>query len=83
MIVEKIFYGCKCDGCGKMLLGEWEEDAYYDSEQYTTGVAEDSDWLVTSDNHHYCPDCCHLNDNDIWECKDGKKYDYCGDPIIE
>lgn len=25
-IVEQTFYGLRCDGCGKMLLGEWDED---------------------------------------------------------
>lgn len=83
MVTEKIFYGCKCDGCGTMLRDECEEDIYYDQETYIKDVAWDSEWLVTADGHHYCPDCRQLNDEDIWECKDGKRYDYTGNPINE
>ena len=61
-IVEQTFYGLRCDGCGKMLLGEWDEDAYYDSEQYTEDVAIESGWMKVRDKH-YCEDCHHYGDD--------------------
>lgn len=82
MIVPKEFYGIKCDFCGKMLLGEWQEDMYDDVE-CVCYTAKESEWLLTEDEHHYCPECKSLNDDDLWETKDGKKYYYDGEPIME
>lgn len=64
-IIEKTFYGVKCDGCGKEL----EED-YYEEEKWTEEVAQQSGWLVIK-GKHYCEDCYHYGDNNELILGDG------------
>lgn len=82
MKVEKIFYGVKCDGCGRMLPNEWEGELYDDSDSVDV-TARESGWLVSDDGHHYCEECVSLNDDDCWETKDGKLFSYFGEAMEE
>lgn len=69
-IVEKKFYGMKCDGCGKMLSSDEFGDEYQDNVRWLEQVAEDSDWKIYGDKH-YCPDCYRYGDNDDLIFADG------------
>lgn len=79
-LIEKTFYGIKCDACGKMLPNEWGGDAYHEEAILTANIAHESGWLLTDDGHQYCEDCISLNDDDCWETKDGKVYSQQGEP---
>lgn len=81
MIKKVTYYDIICDRCGKSLTEE-SETCYPDTDSCLL-VARQSGWLHTNDGHHYCPDCYTLNDEDQWECKDGRKYDYDGDEVVE
>lgn len=70
MVKEKTFYGIKCDGCGRMLPGEWDADAYYETKDFIEEVAIDSDWKKLR-GKHYCPDCYQYGDNDELILRDG------------
>ena len=80
MIKEVTYYDIICDRCGKSFTEE-SETCYPDTDSGLL-VARQSGWLYTNDGHHYCPDCHTLNDEDQWECKDGRRYDYEGNNII-
>lgn len=69
-IVEKKFYGMRCDGCGKMLSSDEFGDEYQDNQRWLEQVAEDSEWKLVRDKH-YCPDCYHYGDNDDLIFADG------------
>ena len=70
MVKKKTFYGIKCDGCGRMLSGEWDADAYYETKDFIEEVAIDSDWKKFR-GKHYCPDCYQYGDNDELILRDG------------
>ena len=63
MIKDKVFYGVQCDGCGKVLLGEYDIPLYYESPEYIEETAIDSGWKKLR-GKHYCPDCYQYGDND-------------------
>ena len=72
-----------CDGCGQTFHNDEDFTCYDDHPSQIENEAVESGWLRTNDGHHYCPDCHTLNDEDQWECKDGRKYDYDGDEVVE
>lgn len=69
-IVEKKFYGMRCDGCGKMLSSDEFGDEYQDNIRWLEQVADDSDWKMAR-GMHFCPDCYRYGDNDDLIFKDG------------
>lgn len=71
MIQEKTFYGIKCDGCGAMLRGEWDDSLYYETSDCIEEAAIDSEWKKIQDKH-YCPNCYSYGDNDELLLKDGE-----------
>lgn len=73
-------YKVVCDGCGQTFENEEGWACYTDSPSGIEEDAIDSDWLLTEDGHHYCPDCYTVNDNDEYECKDGLKYNIDREP---
>ena len=72
-----------CDGCGQTFHNDEDFTCYCDHPSQIENEAMESGWLRTNDGHHYCPDCHTLNDEDQWECKNGRKYDYDGDEVVE
>ena len=72
-----------CDCCGQTFHNDEDFTCYCDHSSQIENEAMDSGWLRTNDGHHYCPDCHTLNDEDQWECEDGRKYDYDGDEVVE
>ena len=55
---------------GRMLSGEWDADAYYETKDFIEEVAIDSDWKKFR-GKHYCPDCYRYGDNDELILRDG------------
>lgn len=55
MIVKKIFYGLKCDRCGRHLFNE-NGSAFFDNEFDLIDYAEKEEWLCKGEKH-YCPEC--------------------------
>lgn len=61
MITEEIFYGVKCDRCGKVyeMNGEY---AYYSDKNEILDAALDNGWK-TIHGKHYCS-CCYIEKDD-------------------
>lgn len=72
-----------CDGCGQTFHNSEDFTCYCDCQNQIEDEAVDSGWLRTNDGHHYCEDCHTLNEEDQYECKDGRKYDCDGDEVVE
>lgn len=70
-----------CDGCGQTFHSGEDYVCYIDTPAEIENEARESEWLVTTDGHHYCDRCHSLNDDDHWETKDGKLYAYDGEPF--
>lgn len=72
MIIERTFYSVKCDGCGKSLEDdcEYDESAWWDSEEYAREVAENADF-ITVRGKDYCPKCYHYGDDNELVLSDG------------
>lgn len=81
MKVDVKTYKIVCDCCGRTFISANDEVCYVDYPDGITDMCRDSDWLITADDHHYCPYCHQLDDCDCWETKDGKLYAYDGEPI--
>jgi hypothetical protein len=62
MIVKEYFYAVKCSNCGDM--SELDDATFWSDESSAVEIAEDSDWCVTDDGKHYCPDCYSFDDED-------------------
>ena len=54
MIIAEVFYGVKCDRCGKVYDGA--EYGYYDDMDSALEYAKEDEWLEIG-GKHYCPDC--------------------------
>lgn len=74
-------YRIVCDACGEHFENSLGWSCYTDDPNEIENDASDSSWLITEDGHHYCHNCRELNDEDQWECKDGKTYTLEGEPI--
>lgn len=59
MIIKEIFYGVKCDRCGKIHNDGDHE--FWNDEHSPVEYAMDSDW-IEKENKHYCDDCYELSD---------------------
>ena len=70
-----------CDGCGAHFENHEGWSCYCDAPEEIENDAQNSEWLITQDGHHYCDRCHTLNDDDHWETKDGKLYAWDGEPF--
>lgn len=68
MILERTFYGIRCDRCGKDLeCGEY--DSFCDIDDAMV-VAKDSGWIKVR-GRHYCEECHRYGDDDELILEDG------------
>lgn len=74
MITEKIYYGVKCDACGKELE-DGDGCLHYNEEDYMESIALDSEWIKVRDKH-YCENCYKYGDNDELILADGVVIEY-------
>ena len=65
MIIAEVFYGVKCDRCGKVYDGA--DYGYYDDMDSALEYAKEDEWLEIG-GKHYCPDC-YVVDEDTEEVK--------------
>ena len=70
MIIEKTFYGLKCDNCKDDYDGG--DYAYFDDVYFTFESAECDEWTKIEshgETKHYCPGCYEFDDNDKFKIK--------------
>lgn len=71
MIIKQIFYGIKCDRCGRFLQCEGSGGEHYDDfEESKEEVIEHSrcaEWSVINENECYCLDCSQEMESEL--CK--------------
>lgn len=68
MILERTFYGLRCEGCGKDLkCGEYD---FFNDIDDVFVVAKDSGWIKVR-GKHYCEECHRYGDNDELILGDG------------
>ena len=65
MIIAEVFYGVKCDRCGKVYDGS--DAQYYSDTDSALTYAKEEDWIERG-KKHYCPNC-HVVDEDTEEVK--------------
>ncbi len=65
MIIAKVFYGVKCDRCGKVYDGADAE--YYADVDSALEYAKEEDWIEQG-KKHYCQSC-YVVDEDTEEVK--------------
>jgi len=65
-----------CDGCGEVFVDGDNFRSFSDDPdgKLIESEAVDSDWLVLC-GRHYCPECYHMDDNEVYHTKDGRHYD--------
>jgi len=59
MIITEVFYGIKCDRCGKLF--EDGEHSFWCDESSAIENSSDSDWSEKN-GKHYCPNCHEVNE---------------------
>ena len=59
MIVSEIFYGVKCNRCGKQY--EDGEHSFWSDEDNAIDNAMESEWIEEK-GKHYCPECYEYNE---------------------
>ena len=65
MIIAEVFYGVKCDRCGKVYDGA--DYGYYNDMDSALEYAKEDEWLEIG-GKHYCPNC-YVVDEDTEEVK--------------
>ncbi len=65
-----------CDGCGETFHDGNDFCSYIDDEsgELIVQSALDSEWRELG-GRHYCPDCCHIDDEDRYHTADGRVWD--------
>jgi|ERR1035437_1146929 hypothetical protein len=61
MIITEVFYGVKCNRCGK--IHDDSEHAFYSDEDNAVESAIDDEWGGLY-GKHYCPDCHSRNEDE-------------------
>ena len=69
-ITTRLFYGMKCDICGR------EEEPWCDSPEECHREFDYDGWLHLGDGRDICSDCITIDENDNYVTKDGGVYDY-------
>ena len=69
-ITTRLFYGLKCDICGR------EEEPWCDSPEECHREFDYDGWLHLGDGRDICSDCITIDENDNYVTKDGGIYDY-------
>lgn len=69
MITEKMYYGIKCDACGKEFE-DGEGYSHYDERCFIEDMALSSEWISVR-GKHYCDKCYKYGDNDELILGDG------------
>lgn len=69
-ITTRLFYGLKCDICGR------EEEPWCDSPEECHREFDYDGWLHLGDGRDVCSDCITIDENDNYVTKDGGIYDY-------